>query len=158
MTTQKHKSLRIPRTALGRRGVSGVGLIEILIAVAILAFGLLGIAALQATTLRTGQSSLERSTAVMETYGILDRMRANVDVARIGNYNLTRTCDVPDAGDQAATDLHEWITELQDRLGPDACGTITCGSLTCTVTVDWDDSRGNLANEARPTLTTVTRL
>jgi len=134
-----------------------VGLVEILIAVVVLAFGLLGIAALQASALRNSQSALERSAAVMKTYTIMDRMRANVDAARIGTYNLTKTCDIPDAGATlAANDLHDWIAGLHDALGPNACGTITCGSLECTVKVEWDDSRGTLGDAAE--LSTKTRL
>ena len=54
----------------------GVGLIEVMVAVLILGVGLLGIAAMQTTALRNSQSSLERSQAVMQTYAILDAMRA----------------------------------------------------------------------------------
>ena len=50
----------------------GVTLIEVLVAVLVMAIGLLGIAALQATALRNSQSSLERSQAVVHTYAILD--------------------------------------------------------------------------------------
>ena len=132
------------------RGMRGVGLIEVLVAVAILAFGLLGIAALQATALRNGESSYERSQAVTMSYTILDRMRANIDQARIGNYNIPRTCDAPATGDQIANDLHDWVTNLHNVLGESACGTITCKNnvLTrqCDIVVDWDDSRGTQGN------------
>lgn len=143
------------------RCIAGVGLIEVLIAVAILAFGMLGIAALQATALRNGQSSNERSQAVTLTYSILDRMRANIDVARIGGYNIPETCDAPATGDQAASDLHDWIAGLDEVLGSSACGTINCKTnvLTreCTITVKWDDSRGT-KGDAGQTLTTRTAL
>ena len=51
-----------PRLPTGQQGMS---LLEVLIAVLVLAIGLLGIAALQATALRNSQSSLERNQAVM---------------------------------------------------------------------------------------------
>ena len=140
------------------RAVAGVGLIEVLIAVVILSFGMLGIAALQTTSLRNSQSSLERSQAVVETYAILDAMRANLDVARIGGYDLaTMTCAAPDAGGLAATDLHAWILDLKSQLGPAACGQIACGSLSCKITVRWDDSRGTGGSSAQQ-LVTETRL
>lgn len=140
------------------RRMAGVGLIEVLVAVVILSFGMLGVAALQATSLRNSQSSLERSQAVVQTYGILDAMRANLDVARIGGYDLkTMTCAPPKAGDLAATDLHDWIAGLQEQLGPSACGQIACGSLSCSITVQWDDSRG-LRGSASQQLVTETRL
>lgn len=140
-----------------RADARGVGLIEVLVAVAILAFGMLGIAALQSTALRNGQSALERNQAMIHSYGILDRMRANADRARIGEYDLAKTCTVPDAGDVVATDLHDWITNLHANLGDSACGTIKCNSKTCTVTVEWDDSRGTSGSAAQ-TLITETRL
>lgn len=139
----------------------GVGLIEVMVAVLILGVGLLGIAAMQATALRNSQSSVERSQAVMQTYAILDAMRANVAVARIGGYNLSSmTCTEPDAGDLAANDRRAWIASLKDSLNPSACGQINCGSLDCEITVQWDDSRaGGSDDETKgsETHTVVTR-
>ena len=148
--------------APGPRLVRGVGLIEVLVAVAILAFGLLGIAALQATALRNSQSSYERSQAVMLSYTILDRMRANRSVARIGGYDIPETCDAPAVGDQAATDLNQWITNIQTTLrDPNACGKIDCttaqGSRTrmCKITIRWDDSRGTKGNATQSFVTST---
>lgn len=136
-------------TSRGPGLVRGVGLIEVLVAIAILAFGLLGIAALQATALRNSQSSYDRSQAVALSYSILDRMRANLDAARIGGYDIPKTCSPPATGDQVANDLHDWIGDIQSTLRDDnACGTIKClatGSVRthmCIVTIQWDDSRG----------------
>lgn len=150
-----------------RRHMDGVGLIEVLIAVVVLSFGMLGMAALQATSLRNSQSALERSEAVVQTYAILDAMRANLDVARINGYNLAAlTCTVPNAGDGsgptalAASDLHDWIVGLHATLGDNACGKVTCGSTSCEITVQWDDSRGtHAAGDSVPmSLATETRL
>jgi type IV pilus assembly protein PilV len=136
----------------------GMSLIEVLVAVLILGIGLLGIAAMQATALRNSQSSLERSQAVIQTYAILDAMRANVAVARIGGYNLSAmTCSQPDAGTLAANDLRAWIGSLKAGLNDSACGRINCGSLTCEISVQWDDSRGAGGSDAH-TVTTRTRL
>jgi type IV pilus assembly protein PilV len=123
--------------------MTGVGLIEVLIAIAILAFGLLGIAALQATTLRNTQSAMERSQAVVATYAILDRMRANIGVAEKGGYDLDM-CAAPTAGTLAGNDQVEWIKAIKAGLGNSACGQISgCGTNTCKVTVQWDDTRGS---------------
>ena len=136
-----------------RRQMAGVGLVEVLIAVVILAFGMLGIAAMQATSLRNSQSALERSQATVQTYAILDAMRANLSVARIGGYDLTTmTCAVPDAdpANLAANDLHDWIASLKATLGDNdrTCAQIVCGSLACDIKVQWDDSRGTYAPDA----------
>jgi type IV pilus assembly protein PilV len=151
----------------GRSSATGVGLIEILVAVVVLSFGMLGIAAMQIVSLRNSQSALSRSEAVVQTYAILDAMRANLDVARINGYDLsTLTCNVPkastgtDAKALAANDLHDWITALHDNLGEQACGQVTCGSTKCEIVVTWDDSRATHAGDdsATGSLTTETLL
>ena len=155
----------------GSRHAAGVGLIEVLIAVVILAFGMLGIAALQAASLRNGESALQRSQATAESYAILDAMRANLALARINAYNITKTCAVPAGGSTAtlaANDLHDWITSLKNRLGNNSatCGEITCGSVDCRITVYWNDSHGTyekssgsgLADAAAYSVITRTRL
>jgi len=55
----------------------GFTLIEALIAVVILAIGLLGIAGLQATNLKNNQSAYNRSQATLLAYDMADRIRAN---------------------------------------------------------------------------------
>jgi len=121
----------------------GVGLVEVLVAVVVLAFGLLGIAAMQLTSLRNSQSALERSQAVAQTYAILDAMRANRSIAMIGGYNINKTCTLPDPGNLVANDLRHWMQTMQDPmvLGPTACGQIACGTASCKITVYWDNSR-----------------
>jgi type IV pilus assembly protein PilV len=55
----------------------GVGLIEVLITLVVLAIGLLGIAALQLLSKRTNFEAAERTIATQLAYDILERMRAN---------------------------------------------------------------------------------
>ncbi len=145
---------RAPRSLAAIRGV---GLIEVLVAVLVLAIGLLGVAAMQATALRNSQSSLERSQGVMHVYTILDAMRANPDAARSGGYNMGMTCTAPSAGSLISSDQRQWITVLQQNLGVTACGQVTCAGAVCTITVRWDDSRGSGGTSAQ-TLSTTTRI
>lgn len=148
---------RVRRGFRGPRRVTGVGMIEVLIAIVILAFGLLGIAALQMTALRGSQSSLQRSQATVQTYGILDAMRANRETARIGGYNLTTmTCKAPDRGSLAMNDLANWIDSLKQTLGNSACAMVVCGSVECEISVQWDDARAD--GDSEQTVKTVTRL
>lgn len=129
---------------------SGVGLIEVLVSVLILGIGLLGIAAMQATALRNSQGSFERAQAVVQSYSILDAMRANRNSALAGDYALGggMICAVPAAGTLAQSDMSRWITSLKDSIGSGAasdtttCGQVACnGAGQCIVTVRWDDSR-----------------
>ncbi|MFZ2752689.1 MAG: type IV pilus modification protein PilV [Lysobacteraceae bacterium] len=145
---------RAPRSAAA---VRGVGLIEVLVAVLILAIGLLGVAAMQATALRNSQSSLERSQGVMHVYTILDAMRANPNAARAGAYNMGMTCAVPAAGNLVANDKRGWIDTLQQNLGTTACGQVACAGALCTISVRWDDSRGTSGSSTQ-TFSTTTRI
>lgn len=136
-------AMRPPRNA--PRHSAGVGLIEVLIAVAILAFGMLGIAAMQATTLRNSQSAAERSEAAIATYAILERMRANYNAAANGSYDLAAmTCNAPTATNLITSDQRAWIEAIHASLGSTACGQIVgCGDDTCEIVIRWDDSRGS---------------
>lgn len=133
----------------------GATLLEVLIAVLVMAIGLLGIAAMQAVALRNSQGSMERTQAVIQSYSLLDAMRANVTAARAGAYNRGKTCDAPAAGGQVETDLNLWIDALKVTVGGSACGAISCNaSGVCTVTVFWDESRATAGDTEMNILTT----
>ena len=155
------------RRAPGRSGNAGFSMIEVLIAVVILTFGMLGIAALQALALRSSQSSIARNEAVAQSSAILDAMRANREQALLGAYTLgaydagdpsgtSWTCGVPaDDGTLAGKDLNEWMGRLQSTqgLGPSACtiiAPVTGMQDTFQVRVRWDDSRGNAGRAVQP--------
>ncbi|PPU94917.1 type IV pilus modification protein PilV [Xanthomonas albilineans] len=157
------------------RHMAGVSLIEVMISVLILGVGMLGVAAMQTTALRNNQSALQRSQIVMETYAILDAMRANRAVAIKSGYNTTgMLCNAPTATDIISSDQALWLnglkTAISGSLAGDnqrTCGAIACaanpkGAVICTITVQWDDSRGKNAGgvngSATQTLATVTEL
>ncbi len=136
----------IPCTNVKRQ--SGSSLLEVLIAVLILAVGMLGMAALQAVTLKNSNSSAARSQAVMQSYSLLDRLRLNRELAMNGGFNVTGwTCVAAAAapGDPADdTDysvFNGWLDNVQGVLGGSACGRVQCGADACTVGVRWDDTR-----------------
>lgn len=141
----------------------GVGLIEVLVAVLVLGIGLLGIAALQSSSLRNNQSASERSMAVIHTYSILERLHANRDDALAGNYNQAfpgdgDACADPGTGSLINNELTTWISEIHISMGSNACGAINCDSGTdiCTIQIRWDDSRAS--GSAAQTLETKVRL
>lgn len=139
------------RGASSQRGAS---LIEVLVAVLILALGLLGMAGLQASALKGNQSSYGRAQAVMLSYYMLDAMRADRDTAVALGYNMVQTCS-PDAittTDLSGNTRQDWLQSLRDALGDEdtTCGVINCDAVTgnCVVQVFWDDSRaGGLGNQ-----------
>lgn len=140
----KHSPRTSKATVNRQSSQRGVGLIEVLVAVLVLAIGLLGIAGLQSRALKNGQSAFERSQAVTLTYLMLDAMRANVDAARTGLYNMSRTCNVNSGGTLVSNDQRLWMQSMKQTLGDrdSTCGEISCVSNRCTIRVFWDDTRG----------------
>jgi type IV pilus assembly protein PilV len=134
-------------------------------AVLVMGIGLLGIAAMQATALRNNQSSLERTQATIQTYSILDAMRANRERALAGDYDMAQTCATPAVPPSGATlaesDKRQWFMDMQKSMGGDTCGTIAHDGENFTITVRWDDSRadnGNLTTADRRQVITRVRL
>lgn len=171
MSLEPASRARVSRRSLqprpGRTAQAGVGLLEVMISVLILGIGLLGIAAMQATALRNGQSSLERTQAVIQTYAILDLLRANRTDAIAGYYNTAgamkcNAAEIDDslpAGQLAAQgQLNAWMASYKRSMGlpaddQSACAMVACagnaiGGGTCTVTVQWDDSLGSKGGDA----------
>jgi type IV pilus assembly protein PilV len=141
---------------------TGSSLIEVLVSVFILTFGFLGATGLQIASLRSAESSLERSQAVFLSHTILDAMRANMENASsvpldmsilkvktaystgaAGTASLcnSATISTPDA--VATEDLRFWVDNLQGNLGKGTCGGVHCDGNLCTVTIQWDDNRGD---------------
>jgi type IV pilus assembly protein PilV len=139
---------------------SGVGLIEVLVAVLVLSIAFLGIAALQAMSMSTNNSAMARSMATISSYSILDAMRADLSTARAGTYNRTGSSVLkadacPDAaGSLANAQLNQWCTQLGQTLGAAATttGGIVCttvvDSVDCTVTITFDDSRAGVGGSS----------
>ena len=64
----------------------GATLIEVLIAVLVLAVGILGLMGLQINGKRTNYAALQRSAAVSLAQDMINRMRANSNVALTGTF------------------------------------------------------------------------
>jgi type IV pilus assembly protein PilV len=122
----------------------GFTLIEALVALLVLSIGLLGVAALQLTSLRSNHSSSLRSQATLLAYDIVDRMRANQNAAMAGSYDIALSA-TPSGGTVAGDDLVRWKQNLTNTL-PAGRGSVArtgAGAATrFTITVQWDDSRG----------------
>lgn len=150
-----------PARPSSARSQRGVGLIEILVAVLILALGLLGMAGLQANALKTSQSSYARGQAVMLSYYMLDAMRADRAGAISLTYNtgavsagvITPICSALAISGATLSDntRRDWIQSLKTNLGNEdtTCGAISCDVTgVCTIQITWDDSRaGGLGNQ-----------
>lgn len=74
---------------------NGFTLIEILVAVLILSLGLLGLAGLQAASIRSNHSAYLRSQATQLAYDMADRMRANIVGFDKGLYDNATPVNTP---------------------------------------------------------------
>lgn len=124
----------------GRKGAGaqrGVSLIEVLVAIVVLSIGLLGLAGLQASGMRVGQSSIHRSQAAQLAYDMADRMRVNF--TNRNAYNLALN-DTPSGTTVASLDLLDWRRRLQSL--PAGVGSVAVNGSAATIIVQWDDARG----------------
>ena len=159
---------KIPaKLSLRGRNQSGFTLLEVLIALLVLAIGLLGLAALQTTGLRSNQMATSRTHATQLAYDILDRMRANIAgsyITDIDNVvtNIVKEYEVADCSDplpdptvsQANEDLNTWCSTIRKMLpsgdasvtqvrlvGVDGAANTLDDVVTYDVVVYWDEAR-----------------
>lgn len=143
-----------PFSILPRRS-RGFSLIEVLITILIFAVGLLGMAALQAVSMRSNQSANFRTQATALAYMIIDRMHANSDAVRRGEYFsalASRDCSAaPDDGARTSTyDIQQWQQQLNCQL-PDGQGAILFPGGKVQVQITWTDARWSLIPSERST-------
>ncbi|AZF40926.1 Type IV fimbrial biogenesis protein PilV [Pseudomonas sp. R1-43-08] len=130
------------------RHQSGMTLIEVLVAVLVLALGLLGAAAIQLNALKTTDSARMTSQASFIAYDMLDRIRANAAVdysqARTGSTSATSVRDL---------DLRDFEANITGFAGKDAKGAIAASGDEVTVSISWEDVRSRLGERQTFTLT-----
>jgi len=128
----------------------GFGMIEILVALVIFAFGMLGLAGLQTRSLAFSQTSLYRSQAAALTDDILDRMRADRTNAKAGSWNTalgTASSSISGTAIYQA-DLRDWKQTVEQLL-PSGAAEVDVAAGLVTITVQWDEIRvgGNSAQQ-----------
>jgi len=137
------QKLRENRRSLGfpASREAGFGLIEILVALLILAIGLLGMASLQTTSLQQTTGSQARTQAIFLAEDLVERIRANRP--NRSDYVLTApnavACNTDFAIDNtgvAANDLSEWRNSLACLL-PGGNGEVAVNGDVITVDVTW---------------------
>nr|WP_269767707.1 type IV pilus modification protein PilV [Stenotrophomonas sp. WZN-1] len=126
--------------------MAGAGLIEVLVAVLLLAIGGLSVAFAQATASRRTQGAMLSTTAVHASASLADAMRANHQAVLDGAYNTTgELCAATGgpAGNLAQQDLRRWMEGLAAGMDARAavCGSVDCQAGICQLTVSWDDAR-----------------
>lgn len=139
------------------RGQQGFSLIEVLIALVLLAIGLLGLAFLQVTNVRYTTSAEHRTIATNLATEVLDMMRSNPRHVVVYN-RLTDDSfggvGIPPGGCSATgedasnpeSNIDRWRCHVVSRL-PNGTGSVVVGGddiagYTATVTVSWVDDVG----------------
>lgn len=154
-----------PRTASARlKCQHGFSLVEVLVALLVLSIGLLGLAALQTTSLKYNTESYFRTQATYFVYDIVDRMRANsAGVTSGGAYDVsdstavntllsdygtcrTSSCDCDtnscSSNNLATYDLGKWYDRMNAILpgAKDSPATIAIdASKKVRITVTWQE-------------------
>lgn len=144
----------------------GFSLIEVLIALVVLAIGLLGLATLQMTSLQFNSDAYLRSQATVLAYDIADRMRSNMTGVVAGNYTVANetganaavstyatcgasggTCDCTgtascSVANMAQYDLGTWYDRLDKTLPGSSTKRATIedrGNREFKITIKWDE-------------------
>jgi type IV pilus assembly protein PilV len=120
-------------------------LIEVLVTLVIMSVGLLGVAALQLTTVRNNYDAFVRSQAAMLASDMLDRMRAN-RLQAAGYVAAFGANPVAAAGTTAANDVAQWRQTLLTQL-PLGVGQIDFNAATqiVTIRIQWDERNSVVA-------------
>jgi len=154
---------RVATSIHGHTRQGGLSLLEVLIAIVVLAVGLLGLAHMQASGLMNIERAYQRSQATVLAYAIADQMRANV--TSLGSYlssamtadsaaaqSSCRTSSGCTAAEMAENDLYEWNAALNAAL-PAPSGTISLADGNYIVAIVWDDNGDGVANGSDPSFT-----
>lgn len=125
----------------------GVALIEILIAILVTAIGILGVVNLQVVSLKTAQNATLQAQANTLGYDMLDRLRANPNLAKAGAYNLDKNAATPTGNTIQDIDRRAWREMIDANLPPAADGakaSIACNPAgICTITIPWSENNKN---------------
>jgi len=131
----------------GERYVRGMSLLEVLVAMTVLAIGLLGMAALLGKAMQYNHGAQARTQAVLLASDMVERVRTN----RPNRIQYTvfagdpRVCDpewMPAADSTVAqNDVSEWLNNIGCRL-PGGVGEVQVDGNTLSVAVGWTDTSG----------------
>ncbi|WP_354623370.1 type IV pilus modification protein PilV [Psychromonas sp. MME2] len=138
-----------------KRCQKGSSLIEILVAIFILAAGLLGLVSVQMFSLKNVNNAQFQSIATTYAYDMAERMRSNRDAVSNGAYNnILSTITDPNCSPCTSThiaqlDGFQWNQQIQANVNagglPGGKGTVTKTGNIYKITVAWKEQQRSSA-------------
>ncbi|WP_257280473.1 type IV pilus modification protein PilV [Endozoicomonas sp. ISHI1] len=153
----------------------GFTMIEIMVAVLVLAIGLLGVAGLQILSMQSSNGALNRSQATMLAYDLAERMRRNPGTALSDGYsdisieadgsqkaapNSPNCISTGCTNTQLATqDIREWLDNITDVQGiglsgnnwqsalPGSTASLVRNANEFTLTINWTEAGTDNGNK-----------
>lgn len=145
----------------------GFSLLEVLVAVVVLAFGLLGFALLQTMSVRYVQSANYRTQATNLAYDLSEQMRsnrfqsawyANASFAS-GTKTAAGVCARQTGTVTLAQNITRWQCQVVKALGDNASATVTVNNGVANIAISWADERwSKTAPDAATTFAIQTQL
>lgn len=148
----------------------GFSLIEVLISMLVIGFGLLGLAMMQTLSVRYAQSANYRTQATNLAYDLLDQIRANRALSsQFTQINQASFSAVTGAGCSRvvgkfvtpAESAERWKCQVRATLGGGAYAVVTQTGTETAVTISWSDTHravGEVSNNVNGQVTVRTDL
>ena len=145
---------------------NGLGMIEVLVALVIMAVGLLGLAAMQVTATQTTTQSAQKTQAILLAEDMIERVRANqsnagsYDGVSVGSDDSCSLNYTPSGSNVASNDVNGWGNSVRCLLA-DGSGQVEVdtSARTVEVTLSWESRKDSgdadaIAGEDTVTLAT----
>ncbi|MFT6824450.1 MAG: type IV pilus assembly protein PilV [Pseudohongiellaceae bacterium] len=149
---------------------AGSTLIEVLVSLLVLSFGMLGMAGVQAVSLRGNLAAYYRTMATTQSVDIIERMRANIVGVADGDYDditgaATANCFTAfgcSSTQMAAQDVFDWSARVAATLplgasvvcldsspndGTAAANACDGAGIVYAIKLFWDDDRDGVADQ-----------
>lgn len=153
----------------------GFTLLEALLGFLILSIGMMGIASLQALSLKAGKTSVYGSVAMMKVDELLESMRANPTAGALAAYAAAGTgagannsctgAAICSDVQLAQEDVFWWKQNLKAGLPGAATTVVAYGAATppskmaeVTITVNWNERNSDAAGSIAKTYTTTAKI
>jgi len=122
----------LPKKMSNFRRIKGFTLIEALVTVIVMSIGLLGVAALQNTSVKLSYDSYLRTQSALLSTDLFDRMRANpaIDYSQLSfnSSNTSLSCTQPTDNctsmQMATYDAATWVGRVEETFGADSGFTV----------------------------------